>query len=105
MKRIAILLAGTLLITASAAAQENVPREKMRSFAFTQDEPFTAVVPPFNMMFQRERVPEQIEFFSAEMATGGEVVTAAPYTATAITESTQTLSDDNKIVNKTSDFV
>jgi hypothetical protein len=32
-------------------------------------------------------------------------VTAAPYTATATTESTQVLADGNKIVNKTSSFV
>jgi hypothetical protein len=58
------------------------------------------------MMFQSERLPEgKIEFFSAEMAGAGEVVTAAPYTATATTESTQVLADGNKIVNKTSSFV
>jgi hypothetical protein len=39
------------------------------------------------------------------MAGAGEVVTAAPYTATATTESTQVLADGNKIVNKTSSFV
>jgi hypothetical protein len=33
------------------------------------------------------------------------VVTAAPYTATATTESTQVLADGNRIVNKTSSFV
>ncbi len=57
-------------------------------------------------MMQYERLPEgKIEFFSAEMAGAGEVVTAAPYTATATTESTQVLADGNKIVNKTSSFV
>jgi hypothetical protein len=51
-------------------------------------------------------MPEgEISFFSAEMAGAGEVVTAAPYTATAITESTQVLGDGNRIVNKTSAFV
>src|SRR6266403_5640860 len=35
----------------------------------------------------------------------GEVVTAAPYTATAITETTQVLADGNRIVNKNSAFV
>jgi hypothetical protein len=60
---------------------------------------------PFGMM-QYERMPEgEISFFSAEMAGAGEVVTAAPYTATATTESTQLLGDGNRIVNKTSSFV
>ncbi|HEV8182813.1 MAG TPA: hypothetical protein VGQ61_10610, partial [Candidatus Angelobacter sp.] len=94
----ALLLAGT------AVAQESAPKIQARTFTFTQDEPITMVA-PFGMM-QYERIPEgKIEFFSAEMAGAGEVVTAAPYTATATTESTQVLADGNRIVNKTSSFV
>jgi len=104
MNRIAILLAGALLLAGTAAAQESAPKEKVRTFTFTQDEPITMMA-PFGMM-QREALPEgKIEFFSAEMAGAGEVVTAAPYSATATTESTQELADGNKIVNKTSSFV
>lgn len=104
MNRIAILLAGALLLAGSLAAQQSAQKEKVRTFTFTQDEPITMMA-PFGMM-QYERVPEgKIEFFSAEMAGAGEVVTAAPYTATATTESTQVLADGNKIVNKTSSFV
>jgi hypothetical protein len=106
MNRIAILLLGALVMAGSAAAQESAPKEKVRTFTFTQDEPITMMAPPGNIMFQSERLPEgKIEFFSAEMAGAGEVVTAAPYTATAITESTQVLADGNRIVNKTSSFV
>lgn len=104
MNRFAILLASALLLAGTVAAQESAPKEKVRTFTFTQDEPITMVA-PFGMM-QGERLPEgKIEFFSAEMAGAGEVVTAAPYTATATTESTQVLADGNKIVNKTSSFV
>ena len=103
MNRIAILLAGALLLAGSLAAQQSTQKEKVRTFTFTQDEPITMMA-PFGMM-QYERVPEgKIEFFSAEMAGAGEAVTAAPYTATATTESTQVLADGNKIVNKTSSF-
>src|SRR5215467_5527452 len=103
MNRIAVLLLGTLVMAGSVAAQESVPKEKVRTFTFTQGEPITMA--PFGMM-QYERMPEgKIEFFSAEMAGAGEVVTAAPYTATATTESTQVLADGNRIVNKTSSFV
>jgi hypothetical protein len=106
MNRIAILLLGALVMAGRATAQESAPKEKVRTFTFTQDEPITMMAPPGNMMFQSERLPEgKIEFFSAEMAGAGEVVTAAPYTATATTESTQVLADGNKIVNKTSSFV
>ena len=104
MNRIAILLASAFLLTATLAAQESAPKDKVRTFTFTQDEPVTMMA-PFGMI-QGERVPEgNIEFFSAEMAGAGEVVTAAPYTATATTENTQVLADGNRIVNKTSSFV
>jgi len=104
MNRIAILLASALLLAGNAVAQESAPKEKVRTFTFTQNEPITMMA-PFGMM-QYERVPEgKIEFFSAEMAGAGEVVTAAPYTATATTESTQVLADGNRIVNKTSSFI
>jgi hypothetical protein len=106
MHRIVIFLASACLLAGSAAAQESAPREKVRSFTFTQEAPVTVMPPNFNMMFQRDRLPEgEISFFSAEMAGAGEVVPAAPYTATAITESTQVLGDGNRIVNKTSAFV
>jgi hypothetical protein len=104
MNRIAILLVSALLLAGTLVAQESAPTLKARTFTFTQDEPITMVA-PFGMM-QYERIPEgKIEFFSAEMAGAGEVVTAAPYTATATTESTQVLGDGNRIVNKTSSFV
>src|SRR6478752_2952831 len=103
MNRIAMLLFSALAMAGSVAAQESAPKEKVRTFTFTQDEPIMRA--PFGMM-QYEALPEgKIEFFSAEMAGAGEVVTAAPYTATATTESTQVLADGNKIVNKTSSFV
>jgi hypothetical protein len=105
MKRIAILLASALLLAGVAAAQETAPREKIRSFTFTQNEPITTYSPNFDMMFQRESMPEKIEFFSAEVASAGDVITGAPYTATAVTETTQTLADGNRIVNKTSGLV
>src|SRR5579864_4756631 len=104
MNRIAVLLLSALVMAGSAAAQESAPKEKVRTFTFTQDEPITMMA-PFSMM-QRDSLPEgKIEFFSAEMAGAGEVVTAAPYTATATTESTQVLADGNRIENKTSSFV
>src|SRR5262245_58312198 len=40
-------------------------------------------------------------FVASEMGFGGKVVKGAPYSAEAVSESIQTLSDGNRIVNKT----
>ena len=102
MNRVAVVLAGALLLAVSAPAQESQNGEKVRSFTFTHEGP---VSPGMNMMFQ-QRVPAgEIELFSAESASAGEVVTASPYTATAVTETTQVLADGNRIVSKSSAFV
>jgi len=105
MKRIAILLVSATLLAGIASAQENAPREKVRTFTFTQNDPGTVFTPGLEMMLQREQLQEKIEFFSTELMVAGEVVTGAPYSATAVTETTQTLSDGNRIVNKSSGLV
>lgn len=46
--------------------------------------------------------PGDFLFMSTEMAIGGKLVKGAPYSAQAVSESTQTLSDGNRIVNKSS---
>jgi hypothetical protein len=100
MNRFAVLVAGVLLLTGAALAQDSQSQEKPKVF-FNQ--PLTVVSPGSDMMFQH--IPDgDVTFFSAEMASG-DVVTAAPYTATAVTESTQVLADGNRIVNKNSSFV
>jgi len=45
-------------------------------------------------------LPGDFVFIANEMSFGGKVVKGAPYSAQAITESVQTLSDGNRIVNK-----
>jgi hypothetical protein len=107
MNRIVILLVNALLLAGSAVAQDSAPREKVRSLTITQDEPMISMRGgPANMMFQHDKVSEgAISFLGAEMAGAGETITAAPYIATATTESTQVLGDGNRIVNKTSGLV
>jgi hypothetical protein len=106
MNRIGIFLMSALLLAGGAVAQDAVPRDHVHTFTFTQDEPLKTTSPIFNLMLQREKLPaSEIALLGAEMASAGEVVTAAPYAATATTESTQTLADGNRIVNKTSSFV
>jgi len=66
---------------------------------------------PERQMIQRERMPgpddphppppaDNFIFVASEMNSDGKVVKGAPYSAQAVTETTQTLSDGNRIVNK-----
>lgn len=106
MNRVAsLLMSAFLLLAVGVSAQETAPGQKTRTFTLNQNEPITVYTPGFDMMFQREGLADKIEFFSAELMVGGDVVTGAPYSATAVTESTQTLGDGNRIVNKSSGFV
>ncbi len=100
MNRIAVLLTGSLLFAAGAVAQDSAPQEKARTFTWEESKP------KVNFFFQGGD-PQQLEkaFYMSEMTAGGELVTNAPYTATAVEENTQTLADGNRIVRKSSDFV
>lgn len=104
MKKIpAVLPAICLLLVAGAFAQDDAPPDRPAIAFFTQQigpgpepgapGPVTAPLPPPGA--------KQIIYFSAGMIGDGKPVTGAPYSATALTEVTQTLSDGNRIVNKT----
>lgn len=66
---------------------------------------------PERQMIKRERMPgpddqrtpppgDNFIFVASEMNSDGKVVKGAPYSAQALTETTQTLSDGNRIINK-----
>jgi hypothetical protein len=103
MNRVTVLLASIFLVAAGAAAQDSAPREKLRSFTFTEER---APFPGMNFFFQNDQNHQaRTAFYMADMTAGGELVTNAPYTANAVEETTQVLGDGNRIVNKSSDFV
>ena len=107
MHRASILFTSLVLLAGLAVAQESPAPEIHRGYSIMQTEPRHAFGPDtgFNLMFQRRDLENEISFISAEMAGNGEVVTAAPYTATVVTETTQVLADGNRIVNKNSALV
>ncbi len=53
-----------------------------------------------HVMMQGPVPPGDFVFLGTEMSLGGKLVKGAPYSAQAVTESTQVLSDGNRIVNK-----
>jgi hypothetical protein len=103
MNRVAMFLTSAVLLAGTAFSQGTVTPDTVRTFTFTQGEG-VKVTPDSNMMFH-QKLDGDIAVLGAEMIVPGEVVTGAPYTATATTESTQVLGDGNKIVNKSSSFV
>jgi hypothetical protein len=111
MNRIAAILAVTTLFAAGAVAQntafnsqnqgsQNQSQQK-KTFFFSQNDSGKM---PMNLEFQGH-MGNDVTIMGAEMVSPGETVSGVPYTATEVTETTQTLSDGNKIVNKTSGTV
>ena len=74
------------------AAGERVIIERERTMQGPEVPPLPPLPPPGGDFL----------FLATEMSFGGKLVKGAPYSAVAVTESTQTLSDGNRIVNKSS---
>lgn len=87
------LIVGLVLAAGLAVAQNTPPP------------PHEGLMPPMmHGMLQGPGGPE-IDFMHAQMIDMHEQIKGAPYTATAVTESTQVLADGNRIVNKRSGLV
>ncbi len=85
-------LAGTLLLGARGVRAQEPPPE--------------AAPPPMVMMNMQgpedpPGLPDRIELLGFEGEHGGKVVKGSPFTATAVSETTQTLDDGNRLYRKT----
>lgn len=107
MKKTYALIAGILMLSGGALAQSVVEDNNQVVIAGAQngaagekDQTFTYIekvpLPPSG-----PGRPEDFRFFTA-MSQAAKVVKNAPYTANEVTETTQTLGDGNRIVNRTS---
>ena len=85
-----VIIGGAVLLTALAlrAQQPAAPVEHFEKFIMAG--PQEAAGAPLTM-----------SFIAADIGPGGKVVTKAPYTADAVTETVQALADGNRIVQKT----
>ncbi|MEO8075512.1 MAG: hypothetical protein ABI818_04230 [Acidobacteriota bacterium] len=111
MKQRGWLMAATIAIglSNSAAAQDAPPRdpdfrEQVARVAARESEPGAQDAPTIAAKVAIEKMlPERVQMqgeVRATMAVGGRTTKGAPYTAEAISESTQTLADGNHIVRK-----
>jgi hypothetical protein len=98
-----------VLISAAALAQQNETIELQDKFEIALPDPVGPA--PQNIAYQAAAaVPAMpaagpghtFEFISSEMGLAGKPVKGAPYSAEAVTESTQTLADGNRISRKNS---
>ncbi len=97
-KRWMIAGAVSALLTGAAFAQEQ------RRMVFTQALPAPGTGVGGDVMFFNPATTAggTVQFLSTEMSFEGSVVKGAPYSAEAVTETTQTLGDGNRITRKTS---
>ena len=101
-KRWMIAGAVSALMTGGAIAQER------RQMVFTQAVPAPPGAGPASdeMFFSTATMAGgTVQFMSAEMGFEGAVVKGAPYSAESVNETTQTLSDGNRITHKTSSSI
>lgn len=98
MKVIISVVAGAAFAASGMQAQSE-PKEPVRI-----EHDVVKIAPPKgDVMFERHAIgigPQTVQFVSAEAGIAGKVVKNAPYSAEAVTETTQTLHDGNRISNK-----
>jgi hypothetical protein len=103
MRNIALFTATVLLGCACAVGQiagATAMPDVMGYQQSGQVEPPPGGAPP-NVFFHTQKIDGKITTGYIAIADSAKPVTGAPYTATAITETTQVLADGNRIVNKT----
>ena len=91
MKNISVFIAGILLLGSTALAQTEATGDK-----------------PLPIVTERVVVGDQVHLpvlLLSELDGMGNAVKGAPYTANAVTETTQTLADGNRIINKSTAFL
>jgi hypothetical protein len=101
---IATFICTLALATTGISVLADGPQEgaqQKREQRATWEREITAVGPSVGPMIHGME-GDHFMFVSSEMSFDGKVVKDAPYSATAVTESVQTLADGNRIVNKTS---
>jgi len=102
MRNTVILIVSILLCSSWVVGQE-AGASTMPDGAFFQ-QPLPPPPPggaPPNVMFHTQRAGDKVTMEYIAIGDGSKTVAGAPYSATAVTETTQVLADGNRIVNKT----
>ena len=90
---VSLILGGTLAASAGLARAQEAPALPPRGEMLRGGGPDRGFLPPL--------MGDRVELLGFEGMHGGKVVTGAPFSGVAVTESTQTLADGNHITRKT----
>ncbi len=101
MRNIVVLIASLLLWCSWVIGQSAGPAAMPEMLMQEPVPPPDAGVASPNVFFHTQKVGDKVTTGYIAIADSTKPVTGAPYTATAITETTQVLADGNRIVNKT----
>lgn len=104
MKKICFLFLTAVLLTSMGLAQDVPSGEPAKVVVVPKGAAALNAEPGTMLVFSKEPGQDNAVYLR-EMISGGEAIKGAPYTATALTESTQVLGDGNRIVRKSSAFV
>ena len=98
------VLAGVSVIASGAIAQDVEKEIQHEDKVRVERDVLNFVSPKDNFVYERNTIgagPKFVQFISAEESIPGKTVKSAPYSAEAVTETTQTLADGNRITHKT----
>ena len=100
MRNIFVVFVGLLLGCAWSAAQDSGPVVVTRGMDMQAVQLPDPGGPPPNVLFQTQKSGGNVTMSYFAVGDFGKTVSGAPYSATAVTETTQVLADGNRIVNK-----
>jgi hypothetical protein len=101
MRNTTVLIASIMLCCSCVIGQEAGASAMPEGAFFQQPVPPPPGGAPPNVMFHTQRSGDKVTMEYIAIGDSAKPVIGAPYTATAITETTQVLADGNRIVNKT----
>jgi hypothetical protein len=108
MKRLALVFSSLLALAGASFAQNTGSEEAGQNKIFVGTVPIPSGALRHVTVLEgvQDRLPEgEIAFLSSEMMVSADIIKNAPYTASAVTERTQTLADGNRITNSSSVFM
>jgi hypothetical protein len=105
MRVLVSIVAGAALCVTGVLAQDTQKEVQREQKMRVEQDVLNFASPKDNVVYESHTIgagPNVVQFISTEASISGKTVKNAPYSAEALTETTQTLADGNRIAHKTS---